>query len=299
MAGRLEKPHVFDIGVQDVQLLERDALAPELPPQLTGHDQIAGDGDGAAIHKEKRVRQVRRQVRLHDQVRRLAVGEPHSADRRHRRAYHDGVPDRGYRRGREHQDDDQRSNRQADHRDAAQNARHERDHRCHCDDRRHDEAVEPPQQEERQAFEQPGLSDHRHHERQAQDEQHRVGVNQVVESVKRQQVRGNPDAPPLPRDFGVPRGRRKPAERRDDDEEHPVGQRVLVNLVPEGSEDEQPQDGGQHLGRQQPERNRRRAAEDQNGSGSNNAGRDKPPPRQHDDCRGRWDGVTHAAAFSM
>ena len=41
----------------------------------------------------------------------------------------------------------------------------------------------PPQQEERDAFEHPRLGDDRDEERQAEDEEHRVGVNQVVEAA--------------------------------------------------------------------------------------------------------------------
>ena len=51
-----------------------------------------------------------------------------------------------------------------------------------------------PQQEERDAFEQPRLGDDRHEEGQAEDEQHRVGVNQIVEAGERQQVLAAPRA---------------------------------------------------------------------------------------------------------
>ena len=37
-------------------------------------------------------------------------------------------------------------------------------------------------------------------------------------------------------------------EGGDDDERHAVGERVLVNLVLEGAEDEQPKDRGEQLG---------------------------------------------------
>ena len=49
-------------------------------------------------------------------------------------------------------------------------------------------AVVASQQEERDAFEQPRLRDDRHEQRQAEDEEHRVGVDQIVEAVKRQQM---------------------------------------------------------------------------------------------------------------
>ena len=64
-----------------------------------------------------------------------------------------------------------------------------RDDRRHRNDRRQDQAAVAAQQDERDAFEQPRLGDHRHEERQAEDEEHRVGVDQVVQPVERQQVR--------------------------------------------------------------------------------------------------------------
>ena len=115
------------------------------------------------------------------------------------------------------------------------------------------------EQEEGDAFEQPRLRDDRDEERQAEDEQHRVGVDQIVEAAERQQVLPDPGAPAVLRDLDVPRGGRQPAERRDDDEQHAVGQRILVDLIPEGAEEEEPEDRRQHLGRQQPERHRRRS----------------------------------------
>ena len=63
---------------------------------------------------------------------------------------------------------------------------------------------------------------------------------------------------PLLGDLDVPRRRRQPAERRDDDQQHPVGERVLVDLVAERSEEEQAEDRGQDFGREQPDRHRRR-----------------------------------------
>ena len=47
------------------------------------------------------------------------------------------------------------------------------------------------------AFEQARLRDDRHEERQAEDEQHRVGVDQIVEAAERQQVLTAP-TPPSP-----------------------------------------------------------------------------------------------------
>ena len=135
------------------------------------------------------------------------------------------------------------------------------DDRRHRDDGRQDPAVVAPQQEERDAFEHARLRDDRHEQRQAEDEQHRVGVNQIVEAAETTAgAAATQNAQPRSRDLDVPRRRRQPAERRDDDEQHPVGQRVLVDLVAEGSEDEQSEDRREHFGGQQPERERRDAA---------------------------------------
>ena len=99
------------------------------------------------------------------------------------------------------------------------------------DDGRQDRAAVAAQQEERQAFEQARLRDDRHEQRQAEDEEHRVGVNQIVEPVQTTAgAAATQLRQPLLRDLGVPRRRRQAAERRDDDEQHPVGQRVLVDL---------------------------------------------------------------------
>ena len=61
-----------------------------------------------------------------------------------------------------------------------------------------------------------------------------------------------PSEKALLRDLDVPRGRRQAREGRDDDAQHPVRQRVLVDLVAERSEDEQPEDRRHHLGGEEP-----------------------------------------------
>ena len=93
-----------------------------------------------------------------------------------------------------------------------------------------DPAAVAAQQRERQALEHARLRDDRHEERQPEDEQHRVEMNQIVEAGEGQQMRARPRPGAMLRDLGVPRRRRQPAEGRDDDEQHAVGQRVLVDL---------------------------------------------------------------------
>ena len=91
-----------------------------------------------------------------------------------------------------------------------------------------------------------------------ENEEHRVGVDQIVEPAERQQMLPRPAPPAGFGDLRVPLGRRQAAECRDDDQQHPVGQRVLVDLVFERAEDEQPEDGGKHFCGQQGDRKRRR-----------------------------------------
>ena len=93
VARRLEKPDVFGLGVDDVHPLEIDAVARQLLAQVPGDDQIAGNRDRGAVPKEEGAAKEWMKVRLHDQVGRLAVGQPHAADRRDGRADHHGEHD--------------------------------------------------------------------------------------------------------------------------------------------------------------------------------------------------------------
>ena len=105
------------------------------------------------------------------------------------------------------------------------------------------------------AFEQSRLGDDRHEERQAEDEQHRVGVDQVVEAVERQQVAAAPRHHPPRGNLGMP-APRWPVRQNVATmiEQHPVGEGVLVDLVPERAEQEEAENGDEHLHREQPER---------------------------------------------
>ena len=94
VARRLKKPHVRRVGVDHVHLFEVDALTTQLAAKLDGDDEIGGDGDRGAVDQKEGVAEVRIQVRLHDQIRRLPVRQPDAADRGDRGADHDGVPDR-------------------------------------------------------------------------------------------------------------------------------------------------------------------------------------------------------------
>ncbi len=81
---------------------------------------------------------------------------------------------------------------------------------------------------------------------------------ELVQASERQQVLLHPTPRSLAGNLGVPARRRQPDKRRDDDQQHPVGERVLVDLVPERSEEEEPEDGHEHFRAEQPERQRRR-----------------------------------------
>ena len=75
----------------------------------------------------------------------------------------------------------------------------------------------------------------------------------------------------------------RPTEGGDDDERHAVGQRVLVNLVFEGAEDEQAEDRGEQLRGEQRNRQRRHAAGREQQACDNSASDHKLAPRHHDD----------------
>ena len=139
----------------------------------------------------------------------------------------------------------------------------ERDDRRHGNDRRQNRAAVAPKQKERDPLEHARLRDDGDEERQAEDEEHRVGVNQLVEPVKRQHVLAHPRPPSRVGDLTVPLGRFEPEEGRHDDERHAVGQRVLVNLVFEGAEHEQAEDRGEQLRGEKRHRQRRRRAQRQ------------------------------------
>ncbi len=247
MAAGLEEPHVGGVRVDDVQFLELDAIAANPRAELPRHHDVGGNRRGRTVQQEERIPEVRLQVRSHDEIRWLAVRQPNPANGGDRRTHHDGVAHAldGHRRQRH--DDDQRANGQADHRHAVENARREGDHRRDRDDRGQNETPVAPEQEEGDAFEQARLRDNRHEERQAEDEEHRVGMDECVEPAERQEVGLRPPPPAVRRDFGMPGRTRQADKRRDDDEQHPVGERVLVDLVLERSEQEEPEDGRQDL----------------------------------------------------
>ena len=263
----LEKTHVRGVGVDDVHVLEVDALALKLATQLPGDDGIGGDCGGRAIQQKERVPQLRIEIRLHDQVRRLPVREPHAADRGDGGADHDGIAHGFGGRGRQHHDDHQRANREPYHRHAVENAGRKRDDGRDREDGGQEQAAIAAEQDESDAFQQSCLGDDRDEKRQAQDEEHRVGVNQIVEAAEREQMVADPGAPATLHDLGMPRGGRKPRERGDDDEQHAVGQGILVDLKAEGAEQEQAEDCQEHFGAEEPERQRRQAADDEQQEG--------------------------------
>ncbi len=281
MPRGLEKPHVRHIGVDHVHAVEVDTPAAQPPAELPRHDEVRDERDRAAVIQKKIVPEVGREVRLHDEVRRLAVRREDPADRRHGRAEHDGVADGGHGGGGQHQDDDQRANRQADQRHAAE------DTGRHCHRRRHgnhgglDRAAIAPEEDIGHPLEETCLCDHGDEQRQPEDEQHRVGVHEVVQAAEGQDMQPQPARPPETGQLDMPRRGTQSAERSDDDEEHPVGQRILVDLISERAEDEQRQDRRQDLGAQQPQRHRDRAAGDEDRHGHRGASQHEQRGRQH------------------
>ena len=130
----------------------------------------------------------------------------------------------------------------------------------------------------------PRLRDDRDEERQAEDEEHRVGVNRArpgrettAGAARIQATIPGRQSRCASSDVGSPQNVATMTS------EHPVGERVLVDLVPERSEDEQPEDGREHFRRQQPERQWRDAAGQRAVRRRRSRSRQKPPAGQHHD----------------
>ena len=91
-------------------------------------------------------------------------------------------------------------------------------------------------------------------ERQAEDEQHRVGVNQIDPGRETTAGASAPKPTTLPRRSpdATPRSasRQKVATMT---QQHPVGQGVLVDLIPERAEEEEAEDGRQDFGGEEPQ----------------------------------------------
>jgi hypothetical protein len=62
------------------------------------------------------------------------------------------------------------------------------------------------------------LRDYRHKESQAENEQHRIGVDKVIPTAKRQQVTLRPVPPAALSDFGVPLRGFQPIKGGEDDQ---------------------------------------------------------------------------------
>jgi hypothetical protein len=103
VAGRLQESDILGVGVEHVHHVEIDAPGGERLPQMPGHDQVCHDGDRPAVADEEQAAQVRVEIRFHDEVGRLAIGQPYPAHRRHGRADHHRLKNRFLRRGRQHQ----------------------------------------------------------------------------------------------------------------------------------------------------------------------------------------------------
>ena len=120
-------------------------------------------------------------------------------------------------------------------------------------------ALVPAQQREGDGLEEAGLRDHRDEEREPEYEGHRVRVHELVEAMPGEQVvaqERQPRPPAFRRDaLAEMRARPRDAEESgDDDERHAVGEGVLVDAVAKGTEDEEADDGGEDLDRQEPDR---------------------------------------------
>ena len=151
---------------------------------MAGDHQIAGHRNRGTVDQEEGIPQARIQIRLHDQIGRFAIRQPDTADRGHRGADHDRVANVSDRRRRQQQDDDQRPNGEPDHRDAVKDPGGEGHHCGHRNDGGQNCSPIAAQQGKGEPFQQTGLSNHRNEERQAENEQHGVGVDQIIQAVE-------------------------------------------------------------------------------------------------------------------
>jgi hypothetical protein len=68
---------------------------------------------------------------------------------------------------------------------------------------------------------------------QPQNKQHCVGMDEIIPTVKGQQMFARPVPPAALGDFHVPLCAFQAGKRRDDDEEHSISEGVLMDLVSE------------------------------------------------------------------
>ncbi len=132
------------------------------------------------------------------------------------------------RRRRQQQDNDQGADGEPDHGDSVENPRSDSHHCGHGDHRGQNCSPILVQEREGDAFEQTGLGNHRNEEREPQQKQHGIGMHQVVEPMERQEVVPDPVLPTVLCDLDMPLGRGQTAEGRPDDQEHAVGEGILV-----------------------------------------------------------------------
>jgi hypothetical protein len=90
VACRLEESYVFGTGVDHVHPAKVDPLPWQPLPQMPRHHEIRCDGNRTAVAQKERALEERVEVGLHDQVRRLAIRQPHTAHRRDSCANHHG-----------------------------------------------------------------------------------------------------------------------------------------------------------------------------------------------------------------
>jgi hypothetical protein len=306
--GGLQEADAAEVGVQQVEPGHVDVRAAKAPAQVPRHHHVAGHRAGQAVAQEESVGQVGLagrgpQVGLHDEVRRLAVGQPHAAHGGHHRAEHHREAHRFERRVGEEHDHHQRPDGEPDHRDAVEDAGGERHHRGYGDGRRQDVAPVSLEQKEDDALQEPRLRDYRHEQGEAEDEQHGIGMDQVVEAVPGQQMlaRERPQGDPSlvgDRAAQVRGGPPDADEGGDDHHRHAVGEGVLVDAVAKRTEGKQADDGGKDFGGQQRDRQPDQAADDQQGERAERAHGDERPRRQLHDVAGPggW-GVVHPLTF--
>ena len=109
-------------------------------------------------------------------------------------------------------------------------------------------------------------------------------MDQIVQAMEGQQIRVRPVPPSALSNLDVPFGCAELAKCGDNDQQHSVGQSILVNLVFKRAKQEQRQDGCQNFRREEPDGHF--AARDKIPAATQRAATHKGTPGQVDDfCR--------------
>ncbi len=145
MPRGLQEAHILRVGFDNVQQVEIHALCVQSLAELPGDQQVAHNRRRGAVYDEECISEIRIEVSLHDQIRRLAIGQPRATDRCDKGADNHRMANRRGGCGRKQKDDDQCSDGQSDHGDAVEDTRRDCHESGHGYDGRHNSALIVPQ----------------------------------------------------------------------------------------------------------------------------------------------------------